>query len=125
MHYSTVTRDIARYYVDSESKEVYTRNVRAEEWGDIFLDELSEGVLVHTKSIMPHETMSRNSSCQIGSPSTCLVGYACPETTRFQDSIHQKNLFRDEHGNYCNCWPNLHLEDKLIPALHAKLNSMS
>jgi len=104
VHYSTITKDIARLYKDVPDKAKFTREVQAAEWGDVFLDELKEGVLVHAKSVLPHETMTRNATCYTGSKRSCAVGHVCPESTAFDDSVHQKNLFRDADGNYCNCW---------------------
>lgn len=89
--------------------------------GATFLDELTEGVLVHAKSVLPHETMSRNATCRVGSKLSCQVGYACPDSTDFVDELHHKNVFTDESGNYCNCWVNHHLEDILIPKLDQAL----
>ena len=121
VHYSTITADIVRYYRDTPDKSRFTRRVSAREWGDAFLDELAEGVLVHTKSVLPYETMARNATCQLESKHPCAVGYVCPDSLPFDDKLHQKNVFHDDKGKYCNCWTNSHVEDYLVPKLEAAL----
>jgi hypothetical protein len=85
--------------------------------GDVFLDDVTEGMLVHTKSVLPHETMSRNATCRLGSKNTCSVGFRCPASTEFVDADHQKNVFRDESGKFCNCWVHEHVEGVLLPMM--------
>jgi hypothetical protein len=123
VHYSTITANIARYYRDSPDPSKFIRRVQTSDWGDAFLDELTQGVLVHTKSVLPHETMTRNATCQLESKHVCAVGYACPDSLPFDDKLHQKNVFRDENGSFCNCWVNTHVEDFLVPRLEAALKS--
>ncbi|KAL7576371.1 hypothetical protein ACA910_018181 [Epithemia clementina (nom. ined.)] len=127
IHYSTITKPMAEYYRDlqqnngSMSEGIDQRSIQNWEWGDTFLDELQEGCLVHTKSILPHETMFRSSLCKTSSTHVCPVGFECPDSTAFVDKLHTKNIFHDEAGNYCNCWINHHLEDTLIPRLEKEL----
>lgn len=89
--------------------------------GDEFLDDLTEGLLIHTKSILPHETMTSSATCQLGSKHQCPIGYVCPETTLFVDEDHQKNVFRDASGHFCNCWVQEHVDQVLIPLLERNL----
>lgn len=124
VHYSTITADIARTaaaYQRDYPSHTYTRDVVHDEFGDVFLDELTQGVLVHTKSVLPHETMTRNVTCKLNARYACMVGHECPDTTEFVDALHQKNVFTDEAGNFCNCWVNKHLEKILIPKLETAL----
>jgi hypothetical protein len=123
VHYSTITASIARYYKDAPDPSKFIRRVQTSDWGDAFLDELTQGVLVHTKSVMPHETMTRNATCWLGSKHVCQVGYTCPDSLPFDDKLHQKNVFHAENGSFCNCWVNRHLEDYLVPRLEAALKS--
>jgi hypothetical protein len=118
VHYSTITTDIARYYRDWNT--TFARRVRDFEWADVFLDELTEGTLIHTKSVLPYETMVRTTMCQTGTRS-CAVGRVCPESTPFNDAIHQQNPFVDEQGEFCNCWLNAHVENVWIPKLERAL----
>jgi hypothetical protein len=104
VHYSTITASMSRYYKDFKARDLYKRQLNEGDWGDIFLDELTEGTLIHAKSVLPHETMARQDSCQIASKQPCVIGRVCPNTTPFVDAIHQKNIFRDADGNFCNCW---------------------
>lgn len=136
VHYSTITRPMTEYYeqriikkrpvlVNNHSSSIenspaeYTREIQNWEWADIFLNEPTEGCLVHTRSIVPHETMFRSSQCRNASQMVCPLGFECPDSTLFVDLIHTKNLFHDPNGNYCNCWINQHLEKTLIPLLEA------
>jgi len=82
-----------------------------------FLDELKEGAMVHARSVFPHETVSRDTTCQLNATDTCLIGFACPASTPYDDKLLDKNLFVDEDGKYCNCWLNEHVEHWLIPRL--------
>ena len=126
VHYSTITADIARYYRDwsKHSAKNFSRRVRDVEWADAFLAELDEGVLVHAKSVLPYETMSRTEKCQTGSKQSCPVGRVCPESTAFNDSIHTLNLFVDENNQFCNCWLNAHVEEYWVPRLERALQSL-
>lgn len=87
----------------------------------VFLDELTEGTLIHAKTVSPEETMSRNGSCYLGSKYSCALGIPCPDSTPFVDELHQHNLFQDESGNYCNCWVNQKVEQERIPRLERLL----
>lgn len=119
VHYSTVTTGIARFFEDVESSN-FTRAVQPAEWGDKFLDELNEGILIHTKSVLPHETAARDAACRVDSRNSCQVGIVCPESTPFVDEEHKKNVFTDAKGNFCNCWINPNVE-ALIPRLEEEM----
>ena len=127
VHYSTITKPMTEYYSErtQNSNRQYTRLVKDWEWGDTFLDDVQEGCLVHTKSVLPYETIYRSSFCLNASKHACPVGLECPDSTAFVDEDHTKNIFHDESGNYCNCWINHHLEDNLIPRLEKELKSSS
>lgn len=88
------------------------------------MDDLTEGLLIHTKSILPHETMTSTATCQLGSKHQCPIGYVCPETTLFVDEDHQKNVFRDASGHFCNCWVQEHVDQVLIPLLERNLHRL-
>ena len=125
VHYSTVTADIAKLYKDFGPDESYISNVHSAQWKrtspEVFLDELTEGTLAHTKSVLPHESMYRSSVCKLESKLGCAIGYPCPAHVEFSDALHQKNVFHDDEGNYCNCWMNPHIEEVLAPKLKAAL----
>ena len=123
VHYSTITRDIARLYRDWPNGGAdFTKRVQEKEWGDVFLDELHEGMLIHTKSVLPYETMSRTTHCVNGKKG-CGVGRVCPESTPYDDGVHQQNPFKDENGDYCNCWINQNAEQYWIPQLEEALRN--
>jgi hypothetical protein len=119
VHYSTVTADIARYYIDDP--KIFQRTVRESEFHDVFLNELTEGTLIHAKTVLPYETVSRTAVCINASKYTCPVGHECPSGVDFDDSIHKNNLFHDENGKYCNCWVDEHVETFWIPLLEKAL----
>lgn len=45
----------------------------------------------------------------------------CPDTTRYEDKLLDKNLFMDKNGLYCNCWVNNVIEKRLVPQLEEAL----
>jgi hypothetical protein len=120
VHYSLVTTTIATTYKDTMDKSKYERKLADDAWHDVFLND-TEGALVHTKAFLPHETMFRSSQCYRGSKIPCPVGIVCPESTPFEFEDHQTNQFVDDHGKYCNCWINPHVERELLPRLDKAL----
>lgn len=132
VHYSTVTVDVAQYFADHPasalgSKAEYVRNVHRKDWHapETFLDELTEGTLIHTRSVLAHETMRRSHECYLHSKYNCILGFPCPEAVDFVDGLYQNNGFHDEAGKYCNCWPNQRIESVFIPRLEALLRQGS
>ena len=96
----------------------YTRSHQFEnQLPELFLDELSHGALIHARSILPHETMNRNSTCYIGSKQPCNVGFACDDSIKFIDAVHKDNVFQNPDGSYCNCWRNPVVDKILAPLL--------
>lgn len=124
VHYSLVTTDTARYYADTPVNESsYRRNIfNSAPSTEVFLDELTQGTLIHTRSVLPHETKRRSSECVLNSKNNCILGYPCPNSVEFVDGLYQKNAFRDEAGKYCNCWVNERVETILIPQVEAILH---
>ena len=124
VHYSTVTTDISKYRKDFGPAERYFQNVHGRDWRkgspEVFLNELSQGLLVHTRSVLPNESQYRDQACKIGSTYGCAMGHLCPDTTPFVDEKHKDNVFVDADGRYCNCWKNDKIEENFVP----KLNSM-
>ncbi|KAL3807566.1 hypothetical protein ACHAXA_006467 [Cyclostephanos tholiformis] len=122
VHYSTVTTDLA-----TEKRHTVGAFIRhASENPKIarFVDELEEGVLIHAKTTVPAETFSREEMCVLNAPSNCLVGIPCPDHVEFDDALHTKNVFRDENGNYCNCWMNHRVEEYWLPKLYDALSKI-
>ena len=128
VHYSTVTADLAQTYDDftkQKKPEDYIPGVYDHRWGkrhasEIFLNELTQGVLVHSKSVLPSETKRRSAQCYYQSKYTCNIGIECDPSVVFVDELHKTNGFLNEPGNnrtYCNCWTNPIVDDLLAPAL--------
>ena len=89
------------------------------------MDETEEGVLIHAKTTVPAETHSRESVCVLNSPSHCMVGIPCPDDLPFSDELHQKNVFQNEKGEFCNCWMNRKVENYWVPKLTDALLKVS
>jgi hypothetical protein len=122
VHYSIATTALAKYYADFDSAAEYDDvGSSYRDYNEIFLDELTEGVLLHAKSVLPHETMTRTATCRNASRHACEVGHECPDEVVFEDEIHRDNLFHDSRGKYCNCWVDDHVERYWVPLLEAEL----
>lgn len=125
VHYSTVTKDVSKYWNEFSRDEAYVRNVHRRNWKhgspETFLDELTQGVLLHARSVLPHETKYREQGCQTGSKYGCDLGHVCPDTTQYIDEMHQKKVFVDEQGRFCDCWKNQRVENIYVPKLNELL----
>ncbi len=128
VHYATVTAEIATYYADHPasipgSNVSYVRNIRKKEWlsRETFLDEQTQGILIHARFVFPQQTMDRSQACYGNSTLDCAIGFPCPSSVYVVDGFSQRNGFHGEAGKYCNCWPNELLETELIPHLESQL----
>jgi hypothetical protein len=112
-------------FKDFRPGETYERNVQGATWRktspEVFLDELKEGMLVHARSVLPHETQYISVECTLNATSSCTVGFLCPDSTEFVDELHKKNVFTDSAGRYCNCWRTARIEDFYVPQLEAAI----
>ena len=88
-----------------------------------FFNELTEGTMLHARSVLPYETAKWRTACVSKSKDNCKVGIACSDSVEYVDKFVDKNLIVDEDGNYCNCWRNPHIE-KWIPKLEAALQRL-
>ncbi|KAL7438420.1 hypothetical protein ACHAXM_006310 [Skeletonema potamos] len=122
VHYSTVTADMAREKQHTEGQFIKDRTTNPEV--ERFVDELSEGVLIHAKTTVPAETFARDKMCKLNAPSNCLVGIPCPDDVPFNDALHTKNVFKDDNGRYCNCWMNRKVENYWLPKLKDALSKV-
>lgn len=125
VHYSTVTADVARLYQDYGPNEPYVAKANHPAFQksspEVFLNELTQGVLLHSKSVLPHETMYRSSICRVNSTLQCPVGFECPVHVQFSDELHTKNVFTNDEGKFCNCWTNPRVEQVFAPKLERAL----
>lgn len=126
VHYSAVTVDMAKYYKDypNNSEILYPEHLEHDSIYEHLLDELTEGVLIHAKTVLPSETSMRAKSCFTNSSHVCAMGYACHSTTPFDDLTHTKNIFKDINGNFCNCWIDENIENYWIPLLEKSLEEL-
>lgn len=124
VHYSTVTRRIAQNGLTSNSTSPHRKTIASAEYRDVFLDELTQGSLLHAKTVLPYETSTWEANCKHGSKHGCSVGFECPDSTQFIDALHQKNVFQDELGQYCNCWVDPNIESKWLPRLESALREI-
>ncbi len=97
----------------------HRRDVTTNPLNERFSDELNEGVLIHAKTMVPNEAVSRNARC-IYKKTMCAIGVECPSDLPFSDATH-KDGFVDENGTYCNCWINTKAENEWIPKLEDAL----
>jgi hypothetical protein len=129
VHYSTVTAAMAMPYAklkkNADGKKLLM-DIRKPGWEkeqpEKFMDELAEGTLVHARSVLPHDTRRRSAECYANSEYTCMMGFLCDDDVEFVDKLHQKNIFHNKDGGYCNCWRNHIVEDILVPKLEVLLN---
>lgn len=130
VHYSTVTADMAMPYVDlkrlKNGKEP-SMEIHGSQWErespDVFMNELTEGALIHARSVLPHDTRRRSAECYTESPYTCMMGFLCEDDVDFVDELHQKNVFHNSDGSFCNCWRNKVVDDILVPKLESLLSN--
>ncbi|CAJ1947697.1 unnamed protein product [Cylindrotheca closterium] len=136
VHYSTVTADLAETYSDfvekkkdrgdstNDQDEFILREkdprfkVQSKE---VFVNELTQGALIHARSILPHETRRRSAECFAHSKFKCMLGYLCDDSVDFSDEKHKENDFTNPDGSYCNCWRNPVVDDVLGPVLLKRL----
>ncbi|KAG7346675.1 glycosyltransferase family 92 protein [Nitzschia inconspicua] len=128
VHYSTVTAAMAMPYTDLRKRskgrepkmDIHTAGWEREQ-PEMFMDELTEGSLIHARSVLPHDTRRRSAECYVNSKYSCMMGFLCDDQVEFVDALHQKNVFHNSDGGYCNCWRNAVVEDILVPKLERLL----
>jgi len=129
VHYSTVTTRLAETYSDyialHPGSTAYHLATNSRKWEkslpERFSDELTEGALIHARTVLPHETRRRSAECYLTSKYSCKIGYVCNDTVPFSDARHKDNVFENPDGSYCNCWKNRIVEKHLVPLLEKKL----
>ena len=131
VHYSTVTEFNTRYYDPNNPLPVHLKRERFDPDKEVFVDEMTEGTLIHARSVVPHETMFRSTVCQVGyKKMNCFLGYECPDSVDWMDDLDRAkgartktnmNPHHDENGNFCSCWVNNHVEEYWIPKLEKGL----
>ena len=133
VHYSAVTTDMSQSYSDfmqNHTNEDYRsvrreyRRVHVREKAEMFMNELTHGVLVHARSVLPHETRRRSAQCLVGSKYNCVLGFLCGDSVEFVDELHTDNVFHNLDGSYCNCWRNKVIDEVLVPKLETLMYSI-
>eukprot|EP00429_Kryptoperidinium_foliaceum_P003559 CAMPEP_0176009554 /NCGR_PEP_ID=MMETSP0120_2-20121206/4310_1 /TAXON_ID=160619 /ORGANISM="Kryptoperidinium foliaceum, Strain CCMP 1326" /LENGTH=743 /DNA_ID=CAMNT_0017342353 /DNA_START=174 /DNA_END=2402 /DNA_ORIENTATION=- len=124
VHYATVTSDYAETYSEFQKRypgKKYIASAHGAAWEkrypNIFADELATGVLIHARGVLPHESRRRSVECTLNSMFMCMLGYPCEDSVEFVDELHQKNVFANPDGTYCNCWKNEVVTETLVPSL--------
>lgn len=107
------------------NNEMQMRYRKEQSKHEMFMNELTQGALVHGRSVLPHETKRRSAECTIGSKFGCEIGFLCADDVEFVDALHKDNVFQNADGSYCNCWRNKVIDDVLIPKLEDLLSSRS
>lgn len=128
VHYSTVTADMSQPYSDfkrlhpDSEPPIYVSSPQWErDAPDLFMDELTQGALIHARSVLPHETGRRSAECYTGSSGACMMGFRCEDDVPFLDEVHKKNVFKNKDGGFCNCWTNRVVDEVLVPELERRL----
>jgi hypothetical protein len=118
VHYSTVTKGYLKTYKEaSEQGESWYRQYREHSPSEWTSDELSQVVMVHTKTIGRDLTFNYESGCKHNRSKTwqkCLVAYPWPN-----DSTNKEPF--DQIGMGYNCYVNRKVEDYWIPKLKEAL----
>jgi hypothetical protein len=133
VHYSTVTADLAETYSEfmrrHSDPNAFIASAHGRQWEkqspELFLNELTQGALVHARSVLPHETRRRSAECYLRSKFNCMVGHLCEVSVKFVDDLHKDNVFNNSDGSYCNCWKNPVVDQVLVPLLKARMKDMS
>lgn len=132
VHYSTVTTDIGQSFADlmrnhhDEEPDAVLHKYRqgqGRKSAEIFMNDMTQGVLVHARSVLPHETKRRSAECSIRSRHNCALGFLCEDDVEFVDELHKNNVFQNSDGSYCNCWRNKVIEEVLVPNLETLLSN--
>mmetsp|Transcript_5513 Transcript_5513/g.12075 ORF Transcript_5513/g.12075 Transcript_5513/m.12075 type:complete len:140 (-) Transcript_5513:536-955(-) len=123
VHYSTVTKAMEKSYNDwIDDLRHHPGRRKKNPTHEMFMNELSQGALVHARSVLPHDTRRRSAECSIGSKIGCVMGYLCGDDVKYVDKLHQDNVFRNSDGSYCNCWRNKVIDEVLVPKLESLLS---
>mmetsp|Transcript_26826 Transcript_26826/g.39212 ORF Transcript_26826/g.39212 Transcript_26826/m.39212 type:complete len:848 (-) Transcript_26826:67-2610(-) len=125
IHYSTVNTDLARTQNDPEEDGFRWSATYKDRGRERFADEINEGVLKHARGVVPAWTARRFNTCRLNSKDACILGHPCSDDTPFDDATHQKNIFTDKEGNYCNCWINRKAENVWAPRLERELANIN
>lgn len=114
VHYSTVTKGYLKTYQDAkESGESWYRQYREHSPSERTSDELSQAVMVHTKSINRDMTFNYENGCKYNRTKgwqKCWVAYPWPLPSGNNDKF-------DKNGMEYNCYINRKVEDYWIPKL--------
>lgn len=116
--------DFVTSHADPKGFVLNSRDPRFEAQSpEMYLNELTQGALVHARSILPHETRRRSAECYSESPFKCMLGYRCEDTVAFSDAIHKGNAFQNPDGGFCNCWSNPIVQNVLVPQLLERMRA--
>ncbi|VEU36348.1 unnamed protein product [Pseudo-nitzschia multistriata] len=123
VHYSTVTTAMTQYTnTKLDQRNSWGRLKKQEAKHELFMDELTQGALVHARSVLPHETRRRSAECLLGSKHDCTMGFLCNDDVQFFDKLHRDNVFQNPDKSFCNCWRNKVIEEVLVPKLERLLS---
>jgi hypothetical protein len=133
VHYSTVTEGVAITYAEfmktHTDPSAFIPSVHSRRWTEespeLFMNEQSQGALVHARSVLPHESRRKTAECYLGSKFSCMVGYLCEDSVPFLDAVHKNNVFQNPNGSYCNCWRNPVIDETLVPLLAKRMKGHS
>jgi hypothetical protein len=122
VHYSTVTRGYLQTYEEAkENGQTWYRKYRERSPSERASDEMSEVVMVHTKSLGREMTFNFNTTCRYDREKKwqqCWVAYPWP--VALNNSV-MKEETHDENGMEYNCFINQKVEKFWVPKLREAL----
>jgi hypothetical protein len=116
VHYSTVTKGYLETYEEATKRgTTWDRRYGETRPSEITADEVSQVVMVHTKSIQKDLTAGYKTHCRLDYPKKwqgCWVAYPWPDGVESKDKDAQ-----DEDGMQYNCYINKKVDDFWVPKL--------
>ena len=121
VHFATVTRGMLHSYTETK-KMGKEWSVRVGEHPPIerMVDDQKEATMVHTKEVLPSQTMNIHRDCHRDSSSRskdCFLAFPWP------NSSQNEKLSYDKEGFLYNCYINEKVENQWIPKLKRILNN--
>jgi hypothetical protein len=121
VHYSTVTKGYLQTYQEAiDSGQSWSRKYRERSPTERASDELSEVVMVHTKSLGREMTFNFNTTCRFDREKKwqpCWVAFPWPDEQRSTET----NETHDEDGMEYNCYINQRVENYWVLKLREAL----
>ena len=131
VHYSTVTKGLLKTnkeILNSGGKIPKSRRYSEDKTSERFTNELEEGIMLHAKRMLPHETDNWEQICKGDGTKwdTCHVGikgWGDEVETPHEGKVNSE--LKNGDGFIYNCYANKDIENKWIPKLRKALKEIS